>query len=125
MTYLAHWFKVGNFSRDVTVASGTQTITGVGFKPKAVILFSTISLTTGNMSMGVDDSTSGYAVYSDHNVNPDVWVSQLAASMQATTGAGVTYYGSVNSFDDDGFTVGWTKVGLPTGTFVTRYLAIR
>ncbi len=36
-----------------------------------------------------------------------------------------TYLGTINSFDADGFTIGWTMAGSTTGTATLRYFALR
>jgi hypothetical protein len=115
--------KVGTFTRDMSLASGNQAITGVGFKPAAVIFFAGVNGAMGD-SKGIDDATtSGYAAddYAD-----------LAGGQAAGTGlsiviapaAGKVYGGKIASMDADGFTIAWIRTSTPTGTINVIYLAI-
>lgn len=114
----------GSFTRDTSLASGTQAITGVGFKPRAVIFLSVVSGTV-EMSAGFVDSglnagciAANYAGVSGQfgataSTAADIWLNAGAKSDMG-----------VNSLDADGFTVAHTKTGSMSGTQNTYYLAI-
>ena len=121
---LKNAFKVGSFTRDTALASGSQAVTGIGFKPKAVIFLSCQSTVVGEASWGLDDGSNPEVIYDDHNDNVDEYVYDGSFSIYDEEGGGAFYTGKINSMDADGFTVGWTRTGAPTGTVTVIYLAI-
>ncbi len=118
-------FKVGSFTRDLTIASGTQAVTGVGFQPKAVLLFAAIS-SSATMSIGFDDATTHTSITDRQIVSADQWEIDAATyAIKVYTGATDSYTGYVSALGADGFTITWAKVNSPTGTLTINYLAIR
>lgn len=110
-------FKNGTFSRDMTTASGTQTITGIGFAPK-FIRFSG-KLVTAN-SEGSYDLTTNSCVYepltgSDGISSTESIHLEMAAGIQAA---------SVTAVASGQFTLTWTKTSSPTGTGYILWEAI-
>jgi len=105
-------YKILGFSRDISLANGTQAVTGAGFTPKVVVFIATVQ-STALFSVGFDD-------LSNPNCIPSLGASAFS------TGAGVSIYmfvstgnyttGVINSLDVDGFTISWVKTGSPTGT---------
>jgi hypothetical protein len=116
-------FKVGLTTRDMTTATGTQAVTGVGFQPKAVILFVSRNSSL-EWSFGFADGTTERNVYSKANTGTDQ-VAVSSASILMDQGTSNTYAGDIDSFDADGFTISWTKTNSPTGTASVAFLAIR
>lgn len=115
----------GSFTRDMATASGTQVITGVGFKPKALTCVNcgtqgcNDQATVSGHDDGVTRACMEVGIASVHCSQPNTGVwrpNELSASFQIF---------SVTSFNSDGFTVTWTKAGTPTGTATVSYLAIR
>lgn len=114
----------GTTTRTPAAGTGTEAITGVGFKPKLVILllsngagasnaFAVTFFSEVDYGAGVRQSTSGLAEAGNFGETSNMAITDL------TNGYGV----DVNSFDSDGFTLGWTKVG--TGFAVNvSYLAM-
>jgi len=115
-------FKLGTFSIATTTASGTQAITGVGFTPASCIFIAVQHGVIGELSWGMDDGTNE-CVYDYYNTTADTYETSSTASIFDNHSSGNTYAGVVNSFDSDGFTIGWTKTGSPTGSLVVLYLA--
>lgn len=113
----------GSFTRDISLASGTQAITGVGFTPKALI-FITLENGTTKFSFGISDAGASGGFFDLQSFAPDAWGVHNALVTVVTSGAD-SYSGVLSSFDVDGFTVSWTKTGTPTGTVTIRYLAWR
>ena len=114
----ATWFKVGSFTRDISLASGTQSVTGVGFKPKAVIFIGG-STGSGAWTIGYADGTnSGALIF----VGPTLSTTNALGIDQA---GGNNYFGGNPTLDTDGFTISWTKTGNPSGTYTFNYLALR
>lgn len=113
-------FKVGSFSRDMTAASGTQAVTGIGFQPKAVIFLAVYTVTSSSLSVGIDDgTTSGEVNIFNASVTYDG-----ASGRSIALGDGTNFQrGPVSSFDSDGFTINFSKGGTPTGTATVYYLA--
>lgn len=112
---------VGYFTRTNTDGDGDQAVTGIGFKPKAVEIFATVS-GTKTWSKGRTDGTTQtclrMSLAGDATaVNTDRYV-----AIENSTGA----YNSAShkSFDNDGFTVTWGKSGSPAGTTTCHYIAI-
>jgi hypothetical protein len=119
-------FASGIFTRDMTTATGSQAVTGVGFRPR-LILFLAAEGSTSQASIGFDLAGSSRASISNRNASAaDVWArSGTSYSIYAEQGSGNVYAGGVTSFDADGFTVSWVKSGSPTGTLGVDYLAMR
>lgn len=119
---LAEWaagVKVGTFTRDLTAGDGDVAYTGVGFKPFLVVFIA--SLSTGMGSVGVSDGTTHGSIYIYvGGTIPDT--TALAAGNAAATAYQTAI---VKTRDADGFTLTYTKTGLPTGTATIRYIAFR
>jgi hypothetical protein len=121
-------FKVGTFTRVMSVASGNVAYTGVGFKPKAVLFLATVTNgTVATTSKGVDDGTSRFALIGFTTTGDDAGFtsSSAAISLFDDTSSANTNTAVVASFDADGFTLTWTKAGTPTTTANIGYLALR
>jgi hypothetical protein len=116
----------GSLTRDVSLATGDISVTGVGFLPSAIIFF-----------MG-DNGSSAYKAswgFVDENLNQKVSYTIASPVGEITTSSticiryivtGSDYMnGAVISFDADGFTITFTKVGSPTGTAAITYLALK
>ena len=117
--------KVGSFTRDLTLASGTQAITGVGFTSRAVVFFAVVPTVTGQTSWGFSDGTT-HAVIEDQYVSVagrNASIANLCISLLGPT-ASDRADASVSTMDTDGFTLSWTKTGSPTGTATILYLAV-
>lgn len=115
--------KTGTFTRDSSIASGNQSITGVGFKPFALLINSGASGSIPAASWGASDGTAAN----------DVCQVQLSGGNMAYTAGVLVYYeesgislytGSISSFDADGFTITWTKFGSPVGLIGMTYVAM-
>jgi hypothetical protein len=117
---VAQRVKLITATRDLTAASGVVSYTGVGFRPRAVIALVAViggfRWAAGFQGSIVDD---GGVIY------------QYAASTMAQgtqflridSGGGTEQYiDTIDSYDADGFTVTWTKAGLPTGTAQLMFL---
>jgi len=116
--------KVGAFTRDVSLASGTQAVTGVGFPPKAVMFIGAVG-NTGGASWGYTDGSTHRSLGDRHNSVADTWQVVTTGMIYFDQGGGpaATYTGTISSFDNDGFTISWTKAQSPTGTADIYYLA--
>jgi len=105
---------------DMATASGSQAITGVGFKPSALIIFADISI-TAQASWGFGDASVRAAIYAyGGNFNDSNGVVVYLKTNDSNYN-----YATIASIDSDGFTLNWTKVGSQTGTAYMKILAIR
>jgi hypothetical protein len=120
--------SIGSTTRDMSTATGTQAITGLGFKPK-LIIFLANTLTTGQASIGFSQlPRTAASPSSNTNINSRTATSAGTYSLNAGgifawQGAGTYYTGSIDSLDADGFTISWVRTGTPTGTLDISYLA--
>jgi len=123
LAYTDTRIKIGTFTIDVTTATGTQAITGVGFVPKTVQFMYTIDQTT-ETGLGYDDGTLHYSMAHYGVTN---WTISASGSIypQQIDGGANNYLGYIQSMDADGFTISWTKGGSPTGTLTIYYTAFR
>jgi len=113
--------KIGSFTRDMSLASGTQAITGVGFQPKVVWFISALGT---RLSNGYDDGSSCVCQWFlfGFTGNAGILTSfSIVYYVDSTT----KYEGKIQSMDSDGFTISWTKTGSPTGTLTVGYLAFK
>lgn len=118
-------FKVGYFTRDISLASGTQAVTGVGHKPSAVIFLAVVD-GTAKASWGLDDGSSARAITDSNGVTADTYADTGVGTSILLYQAAATYsWAVILTKDSDGFTLNWTKMGLPTGTAVIMYLSFR
>lgn len=102
------------FTRDMTAASGTQAVTGVGFRPRAIIFLAgqdgqaraSWGFYDGATSQGLGPGGSASQFVSD-----GPWCILIATTISVTE-----QQAAVTSLDADGFTLTWLKTGSPTGT---------
>ena len=115
--------KLISTSRDSATATGTQAITGFGFKPSGVLVFANVNTTT-EMSISAADSSAAGGSYNQHPATNYIWntAGTLVYVYEAT---GKAYSGSLNSFDADGLTISWTKTGDKVGTIQLKIFAWR
>lgn len=122
--------KVGSFTRDMTLASGTQAVTGVGFKPRAVIFLANVN-NTGQASIGVGalpNTATGpigsVSLNSRTAASAGTW-STNSGTVFAYQSGSAYYNGAIYDMDSDGFTMSWTKTGSTTGTLEVNYIAFQ
>ena len=129
--------KVGSFTKATGAATASQPITGVGFKPRAVILW-----TIGATSAGSWTSGYTYAIgYSARNAGETITVGSMACASETgadTTNASqrqaakaltIVQWGEttlaecdMTSFDADGFTLSWTTND--SNAYIIHYMAL-
>lgn len=114
--------KIGYFTR---MAPGTQSITGIGFKPKIVIFIAAIAEDLGQTqqigSSGFDDGT----IHGCTCLRGDSVVTWTRDDFSILSMVDETNYigGYITSLDEDGFTITWTMEG--TSTVDCVYLAMK
>jgi hypothetical protein len=125
--------KVGVFYKNMSDADGTQTITGIGFKPRTIIFQGQIDNNPfwcrGVYSnSGVDGIAQKNIVqaYGYDGVAPDPSMTNgmtyAAIFLNVVSGIQQAY---VSATSDDGFTLTWSKYASPTGRMCVIYIAYR
>lgn len=117
--------KVVVFSRDTSSSSGTQAVTGVGFKPKTVVFLSGFGGGSARASIGMDDSAAPTVLFNNHNAVADTWGIEQGFSIEPVESGTAFNKAKITSLDADGFTLTWTKTGLPSGVVSTAALCLR
>jgi hypothetical protein len=117
-------YKVGAFTRDLTLAAGTQAVTGVGFSPQAIFFMASVGGVPGRTSWGITDRTTARAMFDHHPTYADSF-NLSTIPIYLTESPNVDSYGQISSFDSDGFTISWTKIGSPSGTATIFYFAFK
>lgn len=110
-------------TRDGTAAGGTVSYTGVGFKPTSIIAL-----------MSVDGTLYRSEGFSDPNRTPGCTY-QSAANVSYENNSQIITYSNqsgwaqsanVASYDADGFTLTWVKIGaVPAGTMKIKFMCYR
>jgi len=115
----------GTFTRDISTVTGTQAVTGIGFQPTTLIIMGALANSGGQtFSIGLAVGTSDGLIFSlDGDITKIISVDNRFLDFIISDG---TYnYAVVNSMDSDGFTLGWTKAGAPTGSVVCHFIALK
>lgn len=115
---------IGTFTRDISLATGTQAVTGVGFTPTMVILLAAV-VGSSKQSLGFDDGTNHYTIHDNNPVSAGTYQKDALNSIKLVQDGSNYYTGNISSLDADGFTVSWTKTGTLSGTADIYYLAFR
>lgn len=114
--------KTVSASRDISLASGTQAVSGLGFQPKFV-MFNAALNTSPSISWGQDDGATPICLF-NATASFSIGV-QGGSSIFIQTSGGNNYAGKITSFNTDGFVITWTKAGTPTGTAFIQLTAMR
>ena len=123
--------KIGSFTRDLSVASGTAAITGVGFQPDYIEFSwgfgsgaSGAATTTGN---GASDGSTHMCSSFYYEIGDALTVGSTDVThcvrIQVDGTTTQNQIASVSALGADGFTLSWTKGGTPTGTATIMYKA--
>ncbi len=117
--------KVGSFTRDLTLASGNQVVSGVGFPLKGVAFIACVDNTVGMFSVGFDDGAAPVAIADLSSDILNAWLANASRSIALYENGGSIYsVGKVTAVGNDDFTVAWIKAaGSPSGTAIIQYLA--
>jgi hypothetical protein len=117
--------KVGETTRDMTAATGTAVITGVGFTPVAIAFFAVVAGSDMKLSSwGFTDLTSHMSIYVYDNSGNKTGLLNTSC-ITAYDGVANAQTATVSTVGSDGFTISWTKSGTPSaGTLSITYLVI-
>jgi len=123
MFYSHTRFTAGSFDRDMSLASGTQEITGLSKTPKIILFFCGASQ-AGEASFGFAVGVSvNLCIYNNTNITSGQWTRNTLA-IYMVQGDGVTYSGVVSAVSSNSFTISWTKAGSKTGILRGFYIAL-
>lgn len=117
--------KSSFLTRTLSTATGTVAYTGVGFKPTSIEFWGAVDTTieffqgSANLGVGIESR----CMCSD---SAGAKLSSVDAIRMVKNGAGNEQKAVVASFDADGFTLNWTKIGAPPANdVVVNYIARR
>lgn len=114
---------VGTLNREIDAATGDVAYTGLGFKPSLVVFLSSEENQVG-WSIGFDDGTNQYSIA--EATGGSTIRNTADKSIMRLDNASYEQKGSIKTFDSDGFTIEWVKVGgAPPGTMIVVYVAFR
>ncbi len=102
-------FYVGGGSRSSSDGTGDEVITGVGFKPKAVIVSAASTANTNcGMSIGFSDGTTDKCI---RNYYSGGWLHVVLSNLVAVYDeGGDDTVADISSLDTDGFTMDFTSM---------------
>lgn len=98
-------------TRNVKGESGEVSYTGVGFKPSKVSAFMSVDGTLYNSKGFCDMNLTNSCVYQS---SANVYRNNSSNLVVCSDFSNWAQNGAISSFDDDGFTINWSKVGTPT-----------
>ena len=110
--------KVVQISRDLAVASGAVSTTGIGFKPTRLDIAANKSSSNIRCIGYVDSNLAVYSIWDDALTGHD-----SDAYLFFSLGTGDFQLVSTVTFDSDGFTLTWAKTGTPTGVVKLNIIA--
>ena len=112
---------IGTFTRDLTAASGTVTISGLGITPDTVFVIPGQADKRGGF--GVSNSTTDYSMTRRED-SPFNWTVNSTYAINFVTDGSNLQQGNIGNFVSGAFDVVWTKTGTPTaGTADVFYVA--
>lgn len=122
-TLVAATSKVGTFTRDLALASGNVSYTGVGFRPAAVIFLAAFPTGTAGMCSAGFLGPGGVG---DLLLDGTTLLNAVTATAISVGPGGFVNYQYVNagSMDADGFSLFWNRQGVPVGVATVYYLAL-
>lgn len=114
-------FAAGSFTYDVAT-TGSLSVTGLGFTPRRV-RFDAVINTTGAGSRGFDNGTVAHSIALNNGGVSGQLTNNGSSSIYLYTASGAFALANITSMDADGFTIGRSKTGAPTGTATVFYEA--
>lgn len=105
--------KIIQFTRDATATGGDVSHTGVGFTPSSIHFLMNIDNTLFRSDGVSDPAKASWSIYQSA---ANKWYSQVGCIVNSDQGS-YAQGAVVKSYDADGFTLTWTKIGtVPAGT---------
>ncbi|HEX9023248.1 MAG TPA: hypothetical protein VF799_05350, partial [Geobacteraceae bacterium] len=103
--------RIINITRDSSLNSSTVAVTGVGFRPSAMIMLCSTAGANGSYSVGYSDGTTNTLLYANEVPNSQISTSYCGV---VGTSSGNTVI-TLGSFNQDGATLNVVKTSNPTG----------
>jgi hypothetical protein len=117
---------IGSITRAMDTASGNVATTGLGFKPTSIEFFAAVDATNERSIGGAGLTNSGYLNRCMTTDSTGANTSSADCIRIIRSSAGNEQKAVLASFDNDGFTLTWTKVGTPpANNMVVNYIARR
>ena len=117
---------VGSFTRLANAASGSQAVTGVGFKPRTVEYMGTVS-STYCYSTGFSDGTNDNCIGMIQSAGAPGFTTRAGLCISLALDNVNIQHATTTTHDSDGFTISFTKSGTGanagTGTMTIYYRA--
>jgi hypothetical protein len=109
----------GSGNRTTTEGTGSESVTGVGFKPKAIIFLAWLGgVDKSGWSACFADGTNYAGMVHYYFTDTSNYRHQTVGSQLCLARSGASYddtgEATLTSFDNDGFTVNWTDVDVTT-----------
>ena len=121
--------KMGNYQFDQNMASGTQTITGVGFQGNYIEGWvnytgsSTVILRSYGFAKKVGNTITQQCTQFLSDSSNSTLSNYIASTSDATSGTDANYQKfAIASFDSDGFTITNVRTGMPYTTHGFTYI---
>lgn len=125
--------KVGSFTKSTGGAPASQAVTGIGFQPKALILWTAAQTSADGFGAGFQyaigftaGASSSGSISGASQDNQDTSNSSRAMAAKALTivtwGESVIAECDLSSFDADGFTLNWTTND--ANAYIIHYMAL-
>jgi hypothetical protein len=105
----------------MSAVDGAVSYTGVGFKPDGIIFTGEWDFNSINIGMTDGSNQRSHMHFGSNNNYCSADRSIFITSADDTK----TQFANIDSFDDDGFTLGWYKMGSGTGIARINYMAFK
>lgn len=116
--------QLRSFTKNTADGSGSQSVTGLTFKPSHVIFIANVD-GTPQASIGLADDTQNFCIASIHAQTPGAWSLSTTRCIRMVQSPATVYLGSLTQMNADGFTITWTSAGSKSGTATIAFLAFR
>lgn len=117
---------IGQITRGLALASGNVAYTGLGFKPTSIEFWGAVDTQIEMMQGACGLTNSGYSNRCMTTDSAGAILSSSDCIRLIRSSAGNEQKAVLSSFDNDGFTLTWTKVGSPPANdLIVNYIARR
>ena len=116
---------MGYLERDATLPTGLQSIVGLGFKPKSILLFASSVAAGTKFSVGFDNGVSHLTLYNNYIPSGGAFAGTVGVSVFLRESSANSNSAFIQSFDTDGFTLSWETNGTPINKNRVYYVAFR
>lgn len=120
----ANGFYIASMSRDLSSGSGTQSITGVPFKPSMAIILSLVG-NTYRKSTGFDTGTAAYCLFANDAVTAGISDWDNVNSIYLKQDVSIFTSAKITSWNSGGLTVTFAATGSNVGTAILMFLLFR